>query len=267
VDSWLLFKLTAHRRHVTDATNASRTLLYNLRDGGWDERLLELLQVPRACLPEIVDTCLARADALEIDIDGTKLPLCGIAGDQQAALFGQGCFSPGMAKNTYGTGCFRAHEHRRHSQAFAPPTADDGGACGAAPASTRSRAAYSWVAPPVQWLRDGLGIIERSADVEALAASVTRYRRCLPGAGLRGPGCAQVGCRGPRHHRWPDARFDARPPGARRARKHRLPDRRSHRDHAAGLRDTRSRNCASTAARRATICCCRCRLTCWAYPC
>ena len=74
--------------------------------GDWDPRLLEMLRVPRACLPEIVDSCLPRAAAVEIDFDGVKLPLSGIAGDQQAALFGQGCFAPGMAKNTYGTGCF-----------------------------------------------------------------------------------------------------------------------------------------------------------------
>ena len=138
----------------------------------WDERLLELLRVPRACLPEIVDTCLARADALEIDIDGAKLPLCGIAGDQQAALFGQACFSPGMAKNTYGTGCFalmntgatpRPSRHR-----LLTTVAWRRGACQYA-----LEGGVFMGGATVQWLRDGLGIIERSADVEALAA---RYR-------------------------------------------------------------------------------------------
>ena len=171
VDSWLVYKLTNHRRHVTDATNASRTLLYNLQLGDWDERLLELLQVPRACLPEIVDTCLARADELEIDIDGISLPLCGIAGDQQAALFGQGCFSPGMVKNTYGTGCFalmniganpRPSRHR-----LLTTVALRRGACQYA-----LEGGVFMGGATVQWLRDGLGIIERSADVEALAASV-----------------------------------------------------------------------------------------------
>ena len=106
VDSWLLFKLTGHRRHVTDATNASRTLLLNLESGNWDDRLLALLGIPRACLPEVVDSCLDRSAAIEIELDGVKLPVSGIAGDQQAALFGQACFQAGMAKNTYGTGCF-----------------------------------------------------------------------------------------------------------------------------------------------------------------
>src|SRR4051812_35259304 len=106
VDSWLLYKLTAHRRHVTDATNASRTLLLNLREARWDDDLLALFGIPRARLPDIVDSSLSRADAIEIELDGVKLPVAGIAGDQHAALFGQGCFTPGMAKNTYGTGCF-----------------------------------------------------------------------------------------------------------------------------------------------------------------
>jgi glycerol kinase len=171
VDSWLLFKLSAHRRHVTDATNASRTLLFNLRDARWDDRLLEMFRVPRACLPEVVDSCLSRSDALEIDLDGTKLPLTGIAGDQQAALFGQACFAPGMAKNTYGTGCFalmhtggtpQVSRHRLLST-----VALRRGTCQYA-----LEGGVFMGGATVQWLRDGLGIIERSADVESLAASV-----------------------------------------------------------------------------------------------
>src|SRR5688572_19202354 len=80
IDSWLLFKLSGHRRHVTDVTNASRTLLLNIHTGSWDDRLLELFGIPRACLPEVVDTCLEPASAIEIDLDGTKLPVTGIAG-------------------------------------------------------------------------------------------------------------------------------------------------------------------------------------------
>jgi glycerol kinase len=171
VDSWLLFKLSGHRRHVTDATNASRTLLCNLRTGAWDERLLELLRIPRACLPEIVDSRLDGA-GIEIEVEGAKLPVTGIAGDQQAALFGQGCFTPGMAKNTYGTGCFalmnvgdepRASRHRLLTTVAA-----------------RHRGALRYAieggvfmgGATVQWLRDGLGLIEKSSDVEALATSV-----------------------------------------------------------------------------------------------
>ncbi len=171
IDSWLLYKLTGHRRHVTDATNASRTLLFNLRENRWDERLLELLRVPRACLPEIVDSCLSRAAAIEIELDGVKLPVTGIAGDQHAALFGQGCFTPGMAKNTYGTGCFalmftgptpQASRHR-----LLTTVAWRRGACQYA-----LEGGVFMGGATIQWLRDGLGIIERSAEIEALAASV-----------------------------------------------------------------------------------------------
>jgi glycerol kinase len=171
VDSWLLFKLTGHRRHVTDVTNASRTLLFNLRGGDWDDRLLELLRVPRACLPEVVDSCLDGAAAIEIELDGIKLPVSGIAGDQQAALFGQACFTPGMAKNTYGTGCFAlmntgtepyASRHR-----LLTTVAWRRGTCQYA-----LEGGVFMGGATIQWLRDGLGIIERSDDVEALAASV-----------------------------------------------------------------------------------------------
>jgi glycerol kinase len=171
IDSWLLFKLTGHRQHVTDATNASRTLLYNLHTGDWDDWLLALLRVPRACLPDIVDSCLDPRSAIPIDLDGERLSVTGVAGDQQAALFGQACFAPGMAKNTYGTGCFalmntgtkpHASKHRllttvawrrRTCQYALEGGVFMGGAT-------------------VQWLRDGLGLIANASEIEALAASV-----------------------------------------------------------------------------------------------
>ena len=99
IDSWLIWKLTSGKTHVTDATNASRTLLYNLHTGTWDEDLLEMFNIPASMLPEIVDSC-GEVGKWE------GVPISGIAGDQQAALFGQGCFAPGQIKNTYGTGCF-----------------------------------------------------------------------------------------------------------------------------------------------------------------
>jgi glycerol kinase len=169
VDSWLLFNLTRGRRHVTDATNASRTLLYDLRRHCWDDDLLELLRIPRACLPEIVDSCLDSRAAITVELGGVELPVTGIAGDQHAALFGQACFTPGMAKNTYGTGCFalmhmgtdaRASRHRLLTtlawKRGAAEYALEGGVFTAG--------------ATVQWLRDGLGIIDDSSDVEALAA-------------------------------------------------------------------------------------------------
>jgi glycerol kinase len=169
IDSWLLFNFS--RRHVTDATNASRTLLYNLHTGDWDDWLLGLLRVPRACLPEIVDTCLDAHSAIQIELDGIKLPVTGIAGDQQAALFGQACSQPGMAKNTYGTGCFalthtgsvpRVSRHR-----LLTTVAWRRGACQFA-----LEGGVFMGGATVQWLRDGLGIIQHSDEIEALAASV-----------------------------------------------------------------------------------------------
>ena len=170
VDSWLVWKLTAGREHATDPTNASRTLLYDLQTGDWSEEMLQMLGIPRACLPRIVPSS---GCGIEVTIGGHALPLAGIAGDQQAALFGQACFQPGMAKNTYGTGCFMLMN------------------TGAAPLVSRNRllTTLAWQrqgaaaqyalegsvfvgGAVVQWLRDGLGLIERSADVEALAASV-----------------------------------------------------------------------------------------------
>jgi glycerol kinase len=169
IDSWLLFNFSC--RHVTDATNASRTLLYNLHTGDWDDWLLGLLRVPRACLPEIVDTCLDAHSAIQIELDGIKLPVTGIAGDQQAALFGQACSQPGMAKNTYGTGCFalthtgsvpRVSRHR-----LLTTVAWRRGACQFA-----LEGGVFMGGATVQWLRDGLGIIQHSDEIEALAASV-----------------------------------------------------------------------------------------------
>ena len=171
IDSWLLFKLTGGRRHVTDITNASRTLLMDLRTGDWSDRLLDLFAVPRACLPAIVDSCLETGSCVEIELGGVKLPVSGIAGDQQAALFGQACFSPGMAKNTYGTGCFalmntgNAPQTSRHR--LLTTVAWRRGICQYA-----LEGGVFMGGATVQWLRDGLGMIRSSDEIEALAASV-----------------------------------------------------------------------------------------------
>jgi glycerol kinase len=178
VDSWLAWKLSDGAVHVTDVSNANRTMLANLETGDWDDAMLAMLDVPRACLPGIRDSSGVLA---EVRIGDTMVPLAGIAGDQQAALFGQGCFRPGMAKNTYGTGCFMlmntgsAPLHSRHRLLTTV-------AWRGAPASGDARMRYAlegsvFVAgAAVQWLRDGLGLIERSADVEALAAGVPDTR-------------------------------------------------------------------------------------------
>ncbi len=176
VDSWLVHKLTAGREHVIDATNASRTMLYNLREGRWDERMTAELRIPRRMLPRVVDSSgvVAETDAA---IFGRPLPIAGIAGDQQAALFGQACFTAGSAKNTYGTGCFiLQHTGDR-------PVFSEGGLLTTVASRIAGRPDEPYgqrfalegsifiAGAAVQWLRDGLGIIKTAAESEPLAAS------------------------------------------------------------------------------------------------
>lgn len=169
IDSWLIWQLTAGRVHATDVTNASRTLLMNLRSGDWDDELLRLFGIPRALLPRILRSA---DDFGHTTAFGGRIALRGVAGDQQAALFGQGCTAAGQAKNTYGTGCFLlAHTGET-------PRDSAHGLLTTRAAQTGDTAQYAlegsvFVAGAlVQWLRDGLGLIERSEDIEALAASV-----------------------------------------------------------------------------------------------
>jgi glycerol kinase len=176
IDSWLIWKLTggmAHKGalHVTDVTNASRTMLYNLAQGDWDDTLCLALNVPPTMLPLIRRSSEVVGQA-HAEVFGAEVPIAGIAGDQQAALFGQGATSPGLAKNTYGTGCFmlmhtgeRALESR--SGLITTAAAQAGEARGYA-----LEGSVFVAGAVVHWLRDGLGIIKQSADVEALAASV-----------------------------------------------------------------------------------------------
>ncbi len=172
IDAWLIYKLTGGRCHVTDASNASRTLLMDIRRGQWDDELLKCFHVPRAILPEI----RASSEVLA-EVSGgpvlTGVPIAGVAGDQQAALFGQACYAPGMAKNTYGTGCFALMNTSTT----------------AAASKNRLLTTIAWRidgrtefalegsvfvgGSVVTWLRDGLGLVKTSADVEALANSVT----------------------------------------------------------------------------------------------
>ena len=170
VDSWLIFRLTGGRVHATDATNASRTMLLHLRDGCWDDELLRRFQIPRAMLPEVVDSSGVLGEC-EPSLLGAALPIAGVAGDQQAALFGQACFRQGEAKNTYGTGSFLLL-HTGET----PPQA---GRLLATIASRREgtlqyalEGSIFVTGAAVQWLRDGLHLFDHAADVEALAASV-----------------------------------------------------------------------------------------------
>jgi glycerol kinase len=171
VDSWLLWKLTGGRVHATDPTNASRTLLYDIRRARWDAELCRLFGVPPSMLPEVVPSA-GECGTTEADVLGAPVPIAGIAGDQQAALFGQGCVEPGMAKNTYGTGCFLLmHTGRR-------AVASRHGLLTTVACDAEGRAAYAlegsvFVAgAAIQWLRDGLGLLKHAAESEALARSV-----------------------------------------------------------------------------------------------
>lgn len=171
VDSWLAWNLSGGTLHVTDASNASRTLLFNIHTLQWDRELLDILGIPQELLPQVVDSSAVCGETCG-DLFTTPIPIAGIAGDQQAALFGQACFSPGMAKNTYGTGCFMLmHTGER-------PVASRHNLLTTVAWRMGGKAEYTlegsvFVAGAVvQWLRDGLGIIRSSSEVEALAAKV-----------------------------------------------------------------------------------------------
>jgi glycerol kinase len=172
IDSWLVWNLTGGRVHVTDVSNASRTLLFNLHTLDWDDELLQLLQVPRGLLPRVVASS-GEIGASDAALLGTAVPLAGMAGDQQAATFGQACFAPGMAKNTYGTGCFMTMNVGTKPQASANRLLSTLG-WGLGGTTTYLLEGSVFVAGAVvQWLRDGLKLINSSDDIEALACSVS----------------------------------------------------------------------------------------------
>lgn len=172
IDSWLLWNLSGGQLHVTDISNASRTMLMNLETGQWDDELLQLLNIPKSVLPEIRSSSEVYGKS-QMELFGAPIPLGGAAGDQQAALFGQNCTRHGMAKNTYGTGCFMLMNIGERPQA----------------SNLNLLTSVAWRTPAglnyalegsvfiagaaIQWLRDGLGIIKSSSEVEALARQVT----------------------------------------------------------------------------------------------
>jgi glycerol kinase len=168
VDSWILWNLTGGRLHVTDPSNASRTLLFDIRSLEWSEEMCSLFGVPRSCLPDVRPS----SGRLGATVDGT--PVSGIAGDQQAALFGQACFAPGMTKNTYGTGSFVLMNIGEQC----PPPVEGllttvGWTLGdAQPATYALEGAIFVTGAAIQWLRDGLGIIREAAEIGPLAASI-----------------------------------------------------------------------------------------------
>lgn len=169
VDSWLVWNLTGGKAHVTDASNASRTMLFNIHSGDWDDQLLKIFGVPRSMLPAVRSSSEVYGDA---SFFTNPIPIGGIAGDQQAALFGQVCTQPGMVKNTYGTGCFML------MQTGPKPIRSKNNLLTTVAWRIGDRTEYALegsifiAGAVVQWLRDGLGMIQRSSDIEALAAQV-----------------------------------------------------------------------------------------------
>lgn len=173
IDSWLIWNLTGGKQHVTDYTNASRTLLYNIRELDWDNDLLSLFDIPREMLPQVV-SCSGQVGVTDESLfDGTQIPIAGIAGDQQSALFGQACFKVGQVKNTYGTGSFLLMQ----TGTEAPVSKERllttiAWRIGDQPVEYALEGAVFVSGAAVQWLRDGLGIIESAAQTQQLAESV-----------------------------------------------------------------------------------------------
>lgn len=171
VDTWLLWKLTDGAIHATDRTNASRTMLYNIEKDEWDEELLSLLQIPSSMLPKVQASGSLYGNA---NINGTNVPVCGIAGDQQAALFGQGCFTEGDVKNTYGTGCFMLNntgKHRIYSKNGLISTAA-ATLSGEEPEYALEGSVFV-AGAVVKWLRDELRLIQDARDTEYFAGKVS----------------------------------------------------------------------------------------------
>jgi glycerol kinase len=171
VDSFLIWRLTAGKVHVTDVSNASRTMLFNIHSLQWDDELLKMLNVPRAMLPDVAPSSHVYGETAE-SLFGKSIPIAGDAGDQQAATFGQACFDPGSAKNTYGTGCFLLMNMGDQPRASQHKLLTTVGWQVAGKTTYCLEGSVFVAGAIVQWLRDGLKIIQSSSEVEALATSV-----------------------------------------------------------------------------------------------
>ncbi|MCM3030652.1 glycerol kinase GlpK [Niallia sp. MER 6] len=172
IDTWLIWKLSGGKAHVTDYTNASRTLMFNIYDLKWDEELLEILTVPKSMLPEVKPSSEVYAHTVDYHFFGKNIPIAGVAGDQQAALFGQACFEEGMAKNTYGTGCFMLMNTGEKA------VRSNHGLLTTIAWGLNGKVEYAlegsiFVAgSAIQWLRDGLRMLKDAKDSEAYATKV-----------------------------------------------------------------------------------------------
>ena len=193
-DSWVLWKLTGGRSHATDYTNASRTMLFNIDKLEWDKDILKLFKIPKDILPKVQPSSGHFGKTIKLGKLPAGIPITGIAGDQQAALFGQTCFEPGTMKNTYGTGCFilmNTGKKRIASKHGLVTTL----ACGPEGRVSYALEGSVFIAgAAIQWLRDQLGLLKRSADSEKMALLGQRQRRrlfcprfCRPRRPLLGP--------------------------------------------------------------------------------
>ena len=171
IDSWLIWQLTNGQVHATDVTNASRTMLFNVHDNAWDPQLLQALDIPANLLPRVLPSA-AEYGAVQADLLGHAIPVCGVAGDQQSALFGQACFEEGMAKNTYGTGCFALMHTGEKFQVSQNGLVTTSAAQTSAQTKFALEGSVFVGGAVVQWLRDGLGAVKSSSEIEALARSV-----------------------------------------------------------------------------------------------
>ncbi len=171
IDSWLIWQLTKGQKHSTDVSNASRTMLFNVHNNQWDGELLQALDIEPGLMPQVLPSA-AEFGAIHPELLGHSIPICGVAGDQQSALFGQACFSAGMAKNTYGTGCFMLmHTGTKFETS-------QNGLVTTSAAQTSTQVEYAMEGSVfvggavVQWMRDGLNAVKQSSEIEALAHSV-----------------------------------------------------------------------------------------------
>ena len=225
VDTWLLYQLSGGQLHCTDASNASRTMLYNIHSCEWDDDLLNALDIPASLLPEVRDSSGDFGTTTAACFDGTAtVPIGGVIGDQQGALFGQACFAPGMVKNTYGTGSFVLMQN---GDSPGPPQE---GLLTTVAWRIGGRTNYAlegsifMTGATMQWLRDELQMIDSAAESETLAASVPGHRRRLPCAGIHRLGSAALGHVCARPSGRPDARHEEGAHRPRRPGGHGLPD-------------------------------------------
>jgi glycerol kinase len=171
IDCFLIWRLTGGKLHATDATNASRTMMFNIHDQQWDRELLEMLTLPESLLPEVRD-CAADYGNTSKDLLGVEIPIAGVAGDQQAALIGQACFEPGMIKSTYGTGCFMVLNTGEQALTSNNKLLTTVGYRLNGKTTYALEGSIFVAGAAVQWLRDGIGIIDSAHETEALAASL-----------------------------------------------------------------------------------------------